>query len=256
MSSLSFDRAADFYDATRGLPTDIGDALTDLLAQELEGRRSCLEIGVGTGRIALPLSGRGVRLTGTDLSESMLRRLVQNAGNRLPFPLLIADTTDLPLEDGAVDAVLASHVLHLIPGWRAAVDEALRVLGPRGALLVDFGGTPPAPWHEWSRRVLGEHDIVRLRPGVSTAENVSEYLGERARTRALPPLKMVVRRSLGQDIDAWERQVHSWTWPYRADEIRTACAAIRASAEGAGWPLDEEVGIDWTIQWWAFDRAD
>jgi ubiquinone/menaquinone biosynthesis C-methylase UbiE len=255
MSSVSFDRAADFYDATRGLPTDVGDALTDLLASELQGRRSCLEIGVGTGRIALPLCRRGVRLTGTDLSEAMLRRLVRNAGNRLPFPLLVADTTNLPLDGGAMDAVLASHVLHLIPGWRAAVDEVLRVLGPSGVLLVDFGGTPAAPWHEWTQREFGEHNIVRVRAGVSAAEDVAAYLRERVRTRRLPPLQMVVRRSLGQDLDAWERQLHSWTWPYRPDEMRAACRAIRAAAARAGWPLDEEVGIDRTVQWWAFDRV-
>jgi ubiquinone/menaquinone biosynthesis C-methylase UbiE len=256
VTSSSFDRAADFYDATRGLPGEVGDALTDLLAQELEGRGSCLEIGVGTGRIALPLQGRGVRLIGTDIAGAMLQRLVQNAGNRLPFPLLLADTTHLPLGEGVLDAVMASHVLHLIPEWRSALDEAMRVLDPRGVLLVDFGGTPAAPWHEWTQQLFRRRDIVRVRPGVSEPGEVSEYLGDRARTRSLPRLRMVVRRSLGQDIDAWERQLHSWTWPYRAEDIRAVGKDIRAYAEKEGWPLDEEVGIERDIQWWAFDRTD
>jgi hypothetical protein len=145
--------------------------------------------------------------------------------------------------------------LHLIPGWRAAVDEAMRVLESGGVLLADFGGTPRAPWHQWSQTLFQQHGIVRLRPGVSKPEDVSEYLGERARTRALPPLTMVVRRSLGQDIDEWERQIHSWTWPYGAAEIRAACREVRVYADEEGWSLDEVVAIDRTIRWWAFDRA-
>ncbi|MGH9079702.1 MAG: class I SAM-dependent methyltransferase [Acidimicrobiales bacterium] len=255
MTSWSFDRAASFYDTTRSLPGEAGGRITDLLAAELAGRGICLEIGVGTGRIALPLGRRGVPLIGTDIAAAMLGRLVQNAGNRLPFPLLHADTTLLPLDDDSVAAVMASHVLHLIPDWRAAVDEAMRVLQPGGVLLVDFGGRPRAPWHKWSQTVFRGHGIIRIRPGVSKPEGVSEHLGERARTRRLPPLTMVVRRSLGQDIDEWERQIHSWTWPYTAAEIRAACMDVRAHALDIGWPLDEKVDIDRTIQWWAFDRA-
>ena len=47
---MNFDRAAGYYDATRALPAA---AVTEL-AGELAGRQPCLEIGVGTERIALP----------------------------------------------------------------------------------------------------------------------------------------------------------------------------------------------------------
>jgi len=54
--------------------------LADLLVAELDGRGRCLEIGVGTGRIALPLHERGVDLVGIDLATPMLARLIDNAG--------------------------------------------------------------------------------------------------------------------------------------------------------------------------------
>jgi len=105
---ISFDRAADYYDATRALPDDARVALTEVLAAELAGRGPCLEIGVGTGRIALPLHDRGISLVGADIAPAMLRRLVRNAGGRQPFPLLLADATRLPLSGAAFGAVLAA----------------------------------------------------------------------------------------------------------------------------------------------------
>ena len=42
---------------------------------ELAGSGAALEFGIGTGRIALPLSRRGVRVHGVDLSEAMVAKL-------------------------------------------------------------------------------------------------------------------------------------------------------------------------------------
>src|SRR5260221_9598313 len=42
---------------------------------------AALELGVGTGRIALPLAARGVRVHGIDLSEAMLNRLRAKPGS-------------------------------------------------------------------------------------------------------------------------------------------------------------------------------
>ncbi|HEV2886672.1 MAG TPA: class I SAM-dependent methyltransferase [Jatrophihabitans sp.] len=51
----------------------------DVLA-ELAGDGSALELGIGTGRLALPLSGRGVPVHGIDLSAAMLARLAAKPG--------------------------------------------------------------------------------------------------------------------------------------------------------------------------------
>src|SRR5258708_6574301 len=46
----------------------------------LAGEGSALELGIGTGRIALPLCQRGVRVHGIDLSEAMVTRLRAKPG--------------------------------------------------------------------------------------------------------------------------------------------------------------------------------
>jgi SAM-dependent methyltransferase len=65
--------AADRFDPAVLAPT------VDLLA-ELAGTGRALELGVGTGRVALPLAERGVQVHGIDLSEAMVSRLRAKPG--------------------------------------------------------------------------------------------------------------------------------------------------------------------------------
>jgi ubiquinone/menaquinone biosynthesis C-methylase UbiE len=253
MTAMSFDRAADFYDATRALPPDIHARLTAVLAAELTDRGRCLEIGVGTGRIALPLAAAGVPIVGVDIAAKMLRRLVDNADGTQPFPLCVADVTALPLAARRFGAVLASHVLHLIADWRAAVDEALRVLHPGAVLLVDFGGAPRAQWSTPADAVMKAHGVARVRPGMSVPEPVVEHLSGRAVARPLAPFTMTVHRTLAQDLSDWERQIHSWTWSQDPERITAVCADVRRWASDNDWPLDRTVEMERIIQWWAFD---
>src|SRR5215469_8515120 len=75
--SLSFDRVASQYDDTRGYPQIASDAIAEGMMRfgPLARGATALEIGAGTGRIALPLLERGVNITGADISERMTERL-------------------------------------------------------------------------------------------------------------------------------------------------------------------------------------
>ena len=55
------------------------DPVVDFLA-DLAGDGAALELGIGTGRIALPLAQRGIRVHGIDLSEAMVARLRAKPG--------------------------------------------------------------------------------------------------------------------------------------------------------------------------------
>lgn len=69
------------YDEEVTSPEDTG-ACVDTLAA-LAGAGPALELGVGTGRVAIPLAQRGVTVHGIDESESMLRRLRRKPGGEL-----------------------------------------------------------------------------------------------------------------------------------------------------------------------------
>ena len=74
------DVAADYDKDSASMfdPGVVGPAV-DTLA-ELAGEGRALEFAVGTGRLALPLAERGVRLVGIDNSEAMLARLREKPG--------------------------------------------------------------------------------------------------------------------------------------------------------------------------------
>src|SRR6187399_1823953 len=56
------------------------DPVVDFIAA-LAGDGAALELGIGTGRIALPLAERGVRVRGIDLSEAMVAKLKAKPGS-------------------------------------------------------------------------------------------------------------------------------------------------------------------------------
>src|SRR5579872_5447621 len=77
MTSISFDRAVGFYDATRGYPPGVDEHIADAIvaAVAATAKTRFLEMGIGTGRIAFPLIKRGYHYTGIDLSAAMMERL-------------------------------------------------------------------------------------------------------------------------------------------------------------------------------------
>src|SRR5437764_2160070 len=69
-------------------PTAV-DPVVDFLADLARGG-AALELGIGTGRIALPLAHRGLRVHGIDLSEAMVTRLRAKPGAE-PIGLTVGD---------------------------------------------------------------------------------------------------------------------------------------------------------------------
>jgi SAM-dependent methyltransferase len=70
------ERIAAVYDEQHGF---LGEDGVDLLAELARGGRA-LELGVGTGRVALPLAARGVEVHGIDASPAMVERLRSKPG--------------------------------------------------------------------------------------------------------------------------------------------------------------------------------
>jgi len=143
--SINFDRAAEYYDATRGYPPEIAAAIGAALvaAAGATATSRFLEIGVGTGRIALPVIALGYHYTGVDISAQMMDRLRQKVedleretGKTPQAVLLQADMQALPFAAHSFDAVIAAHVFHLVADPVKALQEALRVLTPPGPLLI------------------------------------------------------------------------------------------------------------------------
>jgi SAM-dependent methyltransferase len=94
----SFDhRVAPTYDADSSemFAPEVLDPTVDLLA-ELAGDGAALELAVGTGRVALPLSRRGVEVHGIEISTHMAAELrAKPGGDTIPVTIGDMATTDL-----------------------------------------------------------------------------------------------------------------------------------------------------------------
>jgi len=100
-----------------------------------------VDLGTGTGRILELFGPRAAKALGFDLNHDMLayaRMKLERAG-LTQGQVRHGDLYNVPLPDGAADAVVLHQVLHFLDDPAAAVAEAARVLAPGGKLLVvDF----------------------------------------------------------------------------------------------------------------------
>jgi len=139
------------YDERYGDQADasVVDPMVDFLIEQAGGG-SVLELGIGTGRIALPLAQRGVRVHGIDLSDAMVARLRAKPGAdqigvtvgdfattsvdaTFSLAYLVANTiTNLTTQDEQV-ACFENVSAHLEPGGRFVIEvfvPGLRRLSP------------------------------------------------------------------------------------------------------------------------------
>lgn len=130
-------RIAADYDAIYGDALDT-DAAVERLA-ELVGEGGVLELGIGTGRLAIPLAELGLRVHGVDASEAMLARLAAKAGGAA-IPVTVGDFTDVSVEGSFTLVVLAFNTIFALPTQDAQVrcfENAARHLSSGGRFVVE-----------------------------------------------------------------------------------------------------------------------
>ncbi|MGC7847660.1 class I SAM-dependent methyltransferase [Desulforudis sp. 1088] len=108
------------------------------------GPLDVLDVGTGTGFVALILAELGHRTTGVDWSVTMLdqaRLKARDAGLEITF--VEGDIELLPFAAASFDAVMARHVLWTLAEPERAIAEWYRVLRPGGRALADFSPRRP-----------------------------------------------------------------------------------------------------------------
>ncbi len=98
-------RIADVYDRWHLVGSQVEEigAVVDFPA-ERAGDGPVLELGIGTGRIALPLAARGIPVAGIDASERMVGRLRAKPGGA-ELPVTIGDFADIDVPGGSFSLV-------------------------------------------------------------------------------------------------------------------------------------------------------
>lgn len=242
--SIPFDRAVEYYDQTRGFPPGVERDVAAMIARagNLDGSGRVLEVGVGTGRIALPLSQHAGAVFGLDLSRPMMERLRRKQQHE-PVYLTQGDALHLPFPAATFDAAMVVHVFHLIPEWRAAVDELRRVLRPDGRLVSAWGGMRYGDqWDELRKRVKAVENV-----GIKSREEFEAYLlsqgwrmlevSEHTYPHTVTPRHLV--RQIAE-------RMHSWTWRATGEEISAAAAALTDMLRERYGDLDRGIEVTGT----------
>jgi SAM-dependent methyltransferase len=156
------DRIAPIYDLLYPPVPDAEEAAAALAA--LAGGRPVLELGIGTGRMALPLVALGVEVHGIDVSAAMLEQLRRKPGGAA-IPVVVGDFTDMP-PGGAYGVVFeAFNTLFALPdqdaqlrclqsvaerlepgGWNRAGPSSSRPSCPTRAATTAASARPPPCW--------------------------------------------------------------------------------------------------------------
>ncbi|MCP4166980.1 MAG: class I SAM-dependent methyltransferase [Chloroflexi bacterium] len=239
--SVVFDRAASYYDRTRTESPEIATALTNMLIEQgaLSEMMRVLEVGVGTGRITIPLLRRGINVIGVDMSLPMMRVM---RAKQPDATVAQANATQLPFRAESAHAVILSHVLHLIAGWERALYEVQRVLKPGGKLLHC--------WQEHNSESAGQviiskfFELVRAhgggteRPGVRDRQTLIDF-GQRQgwQSQTIEVAIWASKEPLSTLVERFRLRQWSSTWQI-ADDV-----FAKALLEWERW-LKETYGND------------
>jgi ubiquinone/menaquinone biosynthesis C-methylase UbiE len=116
-----------------------------------------LDLGCGTGSLALLAAEAGHRVIGVDLSSRMIERArAKLAATPVATALVVGDAAAPPIGDRTLDAVVVRHLVWALPDPHAALRRWVALLRPGGRLVLVEGrwttssGTAPCaqdvPW--------------------------------------------------------------------------------------------------------------
>jgi SAM-dependent methyltransferase len=172
------ERIADIYDQRH---PEAGAGEVELLA-ELAGAGPVLELGIGTGRLALPLAARGVPVHGIDASSAMVDRLRVKPGAE-QVSVGIGDFTDFELGERFSLVFVAFNTLFALPSQPAQLScfrAVARHLAPGGRFLVEAFVPDPSRFDRGQRVASLRH--VEL-DEVGLECSVHDPVGQRVTTQ-------------------------------------------------------------------------
>jgi SAM-dependent methyltransferase len=219
------DRIADVYDQWEGVPADSEEAAGFLAG--LAGDGPVLELGIGTGRIAVPLAERGLKVYGIDASRRMVERMRAKPGGAA-IEVAIGDFADLDLPSSHPRSF--SLVLVVFNTFFALLtqDDQIRCLSavaarlaPGGAFALEAFVPDPARFQHGQRvgAMAVTADQVRL--------EASEHDPVEQRVRS----QHVVLDERG--IRMFPVQLR-YAWPSELD-VMARLAGLRLAERWSGW---------------------
>ncbi len=212
---------ADEYDDLYAGQSDTDGAVDCLF--ELAGGGKVLELGIGTGRLALPLLDRGVEVHAIEGSAEMVSKLqAKPGGDRIP--VVVDDFAHGDAGRGFALVVLAVNTIFALPDQQAQVEcfrNAARHLGPSGRFVVEA----------WVPDVGAFRHNRLVRPRIMGSDRVS------IETAELDPVEQMMRTTQTVFSNGSVRLYpanHRYAWPAELD-LMAALAGMHREHRWADW---------------------
>jgi SAM-dependent methyltransferase len=212
-------------------------------------RLRLLDVGTGTGLMALLASELGHEVTGLDLSERMLARARANGADAgLAVEWVIGDAETITGARHRYDALLSRHLLWTLPHPARAMAAWRDAVRPGGLIVTIDGMVPARPWPvaraielaQWivERRNGSSHQYsdetsarlpLRIQRGTEAVVGLMRDAGlERIRVRRLREVDRVERAHLSpleRLADPWQRYLATARTPILVAEAGPGGAA-------------------------------
>lgn len=128
------------FGPVENLTTPAAGYLTDYAG--IQPNQTVLDVGCGTGVVAVTAARKGAKVKGLDLSPVLLEKANSNARlANVKIDFVEGDVEALPYKDGEFDIVLSQFGHMFAPRPSVAISEMLRVLRPGG--VIAFSTWPP-----------------------------------------------------------------------------------------------------------------
>ena len=222
------DRIADAYDELPTHPDD-ADAAVTYLAQ-LAGNGPALELGIGTGRLALPLARGGLDVSGIDTSEAMVAKLRAKPGGD-EIPVAMGDFADVDV-DGRFALIFVAYstffALLDADAQRRCFEGVADHLTPEGRFVIEAFVPDP------NRYVRDQHLEVRHVGVDSAVVSVSRHNAATQRVNSL----LVLMADDG--VRTWPVRLR-YSYPVELDAMAEQ-AGLRLEHRWGGWdrePFDD-----------------
>lgn len=210
---------------------------------------SVLELGCGTGRVALPVAREGATVVGIDRSDAMLdraRKRVKRARLQKRIQLVRGDIRHLPFPDRTFPLVMAPYgILQSLLVQRdltRTLESVRRVLTKKGVFGMELVADLPA-WDEYSKRVSMKGKRGPNGKPISLVESVIQ---DRARQITRFEQEFVEGRGKSAVRKKFGLAFRTLTVPQMVRRLEKAgleVAALHGDYQGGAWDLRAEVWI-------------
>ena len=202
------------------------DAAIDRLA-ELAGSGRALELGIGTGRVALPLAARGIEIHGLDASEAMVAKLRTKPGGD-SIPVNMGNFADVGIQ-GEFSLVFTVFNTFFV---LATQEEQVRCFQNVAAHLAEGGAFVIEAFVPDMKRFT---DGQEVRPYIVTTEHVSLHVSHHDPVSQRVKSQFVVLRN--KELNLYPVEIR-YCWPSELD-LMAQLAGLRLRHRWGGWAKGE-----------------